>query len=246
MNYDVEINGIAVHAEYSEDNINNIFIPMLKRMKQMQEQKKSRILVMLAAPPGAGKSTLLSFLQHLSMTVPGLNPVTVIGMDGFHRYQDYLLSHTLMRDGKEYKMVDVKGTPETFDLNLFIERVKRVAAGEICGWPAYNRMTHNPEEDAVTVNGDIVILEGNYLLLERPGWSELQQYADLTIRITADEKMLRKRLLDRKIKSGTEPDKAAQFVDFSDMYNVRICLNESYKADIELNVLNDGSYEQSN
>ncbi len=41
-------------------------------------------------------------------------------------------------------------------------------------------------------------------------------------------------------------DKAAQFVDFSDMYNVRICLNESCKADIELNVLNDGSYEQSN
>lgn len=246
MTYDVEINGIAVHAEYSEDNINNIFIPMLKKMKQMQEQKKKRILVMLSAPPGAGKSTLLSFLQHLSMTEPGLSPVTVIGMDGFHRYQDYLLSHTLMRDGKEYKMVDVKGTPETFDLNLFIERVKRVAAGEICGWPVYNRMTHNPEEDAVTVNGDIVILEGNYLLLERPGWSKLQQYADLTIRVTADEKMLRKRLLDRKIKSGTEPDKAAQFVDFSDMYNVHICLNESCKADIELKVMNDGSYEQSN
>ena len=42
MTYDVEINGIAIHAEYSEDNINNIFIPMLKKMKQMQEQKKNR------------------------------------------------------------------------------------------------------------------------------------------------------------------------------------------------------------
>lgn len=246
MTYDVEINGIAVHAEYSEDNINNIFIPMLKKMQQIQHQKKKRILVMLSAPPGAGKSTLLSFLQHLSMTDPVLSPVTVIGMDGFHRYQDYLLSHTLMRDGKEYKMVDVKGTPETFDLDLFIERVKRVADGEICGWPAYNRMTHNPEEDAVTVNGDIVILEGNYLLLERPGWSELQQYADLTIHVTADTEMLRGRLIDRKIKSGATPESAAQFVDFSDMYNVRICLNESCNADIELKVKDDGSYEQYN
>lgn len=32
-----------------------------------------------------------------------------LGMDGFHRRQEYLKSHTMMVDGKEVVMVDVKG-----------------------------------------------------------------------------------------------------------------------------------------
>ena len=171
-------------------------------------------------------------------------PITTIGMDGFHRYQDYLISHSLIRDGKEVKMVEVKGCPETFDLEKLMMRIERIAAGENCGWPEYNRMTHNPKEDAVQVDGKIVMLEGNYLLLNRPGWNKLKNYADLTISIKADEAMLRNRLIERKIKSGNSKEAAERFVDFSDMHNVRICLNESIKADIELEIMSDGSMER--
>lgn len=242
MNYDIEINGLPVRAVYSEETIDNIFVPLLKRLTKLQEEKGRRILVMLAAPPGAGKSTLSSFLKYLSEHTDGVNPITVIGMDGFHRYQDYLLNHTLIRDGVELSMVDVKGTPETFDLPLFIERVKRVASCEECGWPEYDRIKHNPQEDAILVSGDIVLLEGNYLLLEDEGWSELKHFADYSIKIIADEEILRKRLLDRKIMCGNDYDKAAKFVDFSDMYNVRICLNRSSNADLTLMLNKDDSY----
>lgn len=65
MNITFDINGIEVKATYSEDNIDNIFIPLLQKMKDLYDQKEKRVLVMLAAPPGCGKSTLLSFLKYL-------------------------------------------------------------------------------------------------------------------------------------------------------------------------------------
>ena len=61
---------------------------------------------------------MAAFLRELSLATLGITPVTVIGMDGFHRRQEYLLEHTTMRDGKEICLVDIKGAPVTFDLLL--------------------------------------------------------------------------------------------------------------------------------
>ncbi len=169
--------------------------------------------------------------------------VTTIGMDGFHRYQDYLISHNIERDGQKYKMVDVKGCPETFDLPKLIDRIRRVADGEVVGWPEYNRLTHNPKEEAIQVNGNLILLEGNYLLLNRPGWKDIKEFSDLTISIKGDENLLRERLIERKFRSCNDLEKAKAFVDLSDMYNVRTCLNESMKADIELEIMDDNSYK---
>ncbi|MDO4188179.1 MAG: nucleoside/nucleotide kinase family protein [Lachnospiraceae bacterium] len=243
MNYDVLINGIEVNAHYSEESINKIFIPLLKRFCDIQEKKGSRILVMLAAPPGAGKSTLLSFLKHLSENTEGLRPVTTIGIDGFHHYQDYLLNHTTIRDGKEIQMVKIKGAPITFDVDMLRNRIKKVASGEVCGWPEYDRMKHNPVEDAIQVTGDIIILEGNYLLLNDDRWSNLADYADLTIKIDADIDMLRGRLIERKMMSGAEAELAKEFVEYSDLYNAKLCITNSKDADITLKLKDDDEYE---
>ena len=159
IEHDVMINGIAVNAQYSERSVNEIFIPLLKRLTQMQQKKGKRILVMLAAPPGAGKTTLLTFLKKLSREREGISAIQVIGMDGFHRRQEYLLSHDVLRDGRRVAMVEIKGAPVTFDLERLTEGVKKIAAGEICGWPVYDRLLHNPVEDAICVDGSIVLLE---------------------------------------------------------------------------------------
>ena len=234
--FEKNINGIDVKATYSAASINEIFLPLLKRLTATQKEKGERVLVMLAAPPGAGKSTLCSFLEELSWEHEDLCNVQAIGMDGFHRRQEYLLSHTTERDGKTIKMVEIKGAPVTFDIEKLTEAVKRVASGENCGWPSYDRHLHNPVEDAIMVTGDIVILEGNYLLLDEPGWRHLREYADYTIMITAKEDFLRSRLIDRKAKSGNSIEKATEFVDYSDMANVRICLNNSMEANRTLNI----------
>ena len=65
MEYKANINGIDIEVTYSQESIDNIFVPLLHELSKMHDDKKRRILVMLAAPPGAGKSTLVSFLEEL-------------------------------------------------------------------------------------------------------------------------------------------------------------------------------------
>ncbi len=244
MEYYVNINGIDVKASYSEESVNNIFYPLLREFTLMQKEKKRRVLVYLAAPPGAGKSTLGSFLQKLSEENSDLTDIQTIGMDGFHRRQEYLTTHNTMRDGKEIKMVEIKGAPITFDLDLLKDRIKKVLSGDKVGWPTYDRHLHNPTENAIIVEKSIVLLEGNYLLLDEDGWRDLRKYADYAISIKADAGMLRKRLVDRKIKSGNSADKAESFVDFSDMANVNLCLLKSQGADLELQLDESGEYKR--
>lgn len=242
IEHNVSVNGIEVNAVYSERTVNELFYPLLKKLSDMHRTKGSRILVMLAAPPGAGKSTLLSFLEMLANEHRDMDDIQVIGMDGFHRRQEYLQTHYVTRNGRQISMVDIKGAPVTFDLDKLTERVKKVSAGEICSWPVYDRMLHNPVEDAIRIDGDIIILEGNYLLLDEDGWRELHNYADYTISIKAEEEFLRKRLIDRRMKTGVGEDAATRFVDYSDMPNVRLCLTKTMPSDLQFSIASNGEY----
>ena len=242
ISHNVLINGLEVNAVYSRDSIDGIFRPLLRRLTRMQREKNRRVLVLFAAPPGAGKSTLLSFLERLAEEDEHSGEVQVIGMDGFHRRQAYLVSRTVIRDGEEIPMTRIKGAPETFDLEKLTERLQMVAAGERCGWPVYDRRLHDPVDNVITVDGDIVLLEGNYLLLDEPGWRDLRGFADYTVLIRADEDMLRRRLTDRKARGMATREEAEKFVDFSDMRNVRTCLEHSGSADLILEMTGDGEF----
>ena len=241
MEYKVNINGIDVNAYYSEKVINHLFVPLLKHLSSLHANKQQRILVMLAAPPGAGKSTLVSFLSDLAKKIIPEKTVQAVGMDGFHRRQEYLLSHSICVDGKDISMVNIKGAPVTFDLDALRNKICELTTLSVCKWPYYDRLLHNPVEDAISIDSDIVFLEGNYLLLDMDGWRDLASHADFTISLLADEKMLRERLVKRRIATGVEKAAAESFVDFSDMANVRLCLQKTMKANLELLISQDGT-----
>lgn len=138
-------------------------------------------------------------------------------------------------------MVSIKGAPVTFDLNGLRTKILEVKEYPTCKWPHYDRLLHNPVEDAITIDADIVLLEGNYLLLDLAGWRELVTYADFTISISANEELLRERLIKRRIATGVQETAAKQFVEFSDMANVRLCLEKTKSADLQLELTNDGT-----
>ena len=236
MNYSADINGIIVNAAYSDTIVNEVFIPLLKHLAQLHHEKQRRILVILAAPPATGKSTLVSFLEHLARSVIPEKRLQAVGMDGFHLRQSYLLSHTVEIDGKSVPMTSIKGAPITFDLQALRTKIEEAAQGQICKWPHYDRQLHDPVDDAITIDAEIVLIEGNYLLLDADGWRDLSRYADYTISLTADEELLRSRLIRRKMKTGMSREDAERFVESSDMRNVRLCLDKTMKADLELSV----------
>ena len=242
IEYSVRINGIDVKAQYTERAVREIFLPLLRKLTELQRKKGKRLLVMLAAPPGAGKSTLLSFLETLSREDASLCAVQAVGMDGFHRRQEDLQSHFALRGGRKVSLVEIKGAPVTFDLARLTDSVREAASGAVCGWPGYDRLLHNPVPNAVTVTGDIVLLEGNYLLLDAEGWRDLSACADVTVSVRAEEEMLRSRLIDRRVKTGVDREAAERFVDFSDMPNVRLCLRHTLPADVRLRIDSDGDY----
>ena len=237
------VNGREVEAEFTESNIEEILLPLLWKLTETYRAEKKRILVMLAAPPGAGKSTLSLFLEQLSRTRAGLEPLKAVGMDGFHRYRGELLRTYTVRDGREVTLNDIKGAPETFDLPKLESAVRRLLAESVVTWPLYDRTLHDPVEDALTVRENIVLLEGNYLLLDAPGWRDLRNYADYTVRILADPDTVRERLVERKAASGIARAEAERFAEMSDLYNVRTVIAHFLPADLTLRLTSRGSYE---
>ena len=87
-----------------------------------------------------------------------------------------------------------------------------------------------------------MLFGGNYLLLDEPRWREIKDLADYTVLIRADEELLRERLVDRKAKGTATREEAEKFVEFSDMRNVRTCLERSGGADLVLEMVGDGEF----
>lgn len=243
MRYDTVITGLPVTAEYSDIFISETAVPLLKKWSDMYAETGKRVIVFLAAPPGAGKSTMADMFMKLSMTTPGIESFTSIGMDGFHHYQDYLLSHYTERDGEKICMVDIKGAPITFDLEGLTKRIRQLAKEDTVPWPVYDRTAHNPQDNAIIVKENVVLIEGNYLLLNEAGWDELRKYASMTLFIKANPEVLRKRLIERKFATCNDIEKAEKFVDFSDMINVKTCLENRSEPDIMINMTDSGDYK---
>ena len=241
MQYHAVINGYPVSAHYDDQNVEEIFIPLLRRLQQLHESRAARIIAFIAAPPATGKSTLVDFLSRLAAQLPGMPAVQALGMDGFHYHQDYILSHTVVRNGKEIEMRRVKGAPDTFDVHRLRDTLLALCAGNL-RWPAYDRTLHDVVEEAIPVTAPILLVEGNYLLLNQPIWRDLPH--DYAVFITADEVLLRQRLIERKMRGDKTHEQAALFYQESDGPNVRLCLNSHLPCDLELQLLPNGTFMQ--
>lgn len=178
-----------------------------------------RFLVGLAGPPGCGKSTLAS---RLAGAVGGV----VVPMDGFH-----LDNTELDRLG----LRSVKGAPETFDADGFVRLVDRLrhADGPV-SIPLFDRIADCTIDGALTVEPDdrIVIVEGNYLLLDSAPWRDLQGRFDLTGYLDVDPDARIARLVARHIRHGRSPEEAREFVQRSDEANAAIIARTRGRADL--------------
>lgn len=234
MKISFNVNGLIVDAEYSETEVEELFIPLLKQIALLRTDKDLRLIVYLAAPPGSGKTTLSQFLEILYQKQDLPHTFKAISMDGFHYNQEYLMNYWTEVDGEKMQLNSVKGSPESFDLNALKKKIEALTNKDTVQWPVYDRNLHDVSKENVLVDADIVLIEGNYLLLDEPCWNELQDLADLTVFIDANEERLKPRLIERKMMGGLSLDQATAFYEQSDRRNVLRVLEHSGKSDVRL------------
>ena len=194
-------------------------ISLLRRLTELQKHENRRILAFLAAPPATGKSTLLLFLEQFARQHDELTRVQLLGMDGFHHPNRYLETHTILRDGVEIPLKSIKGAPETFDVALLAAKLRAAKEGAT-PFPVYDRRIHDIVPDALIADAPILLIEGNWLLLDEKPWRDLRALADYTLRIDAPPAFLRDRLIARKVQGGGSEAEATAFYETSDAPNV--------------------------
>ncbi len=236
------INGLAHKVQYNQATIDNLFLPFLRRMSKMQQKLGRRMIIFLAAPPGVGKSTLTLMLERLSNTDEELVPLQALGLDGFHYPNTYLNTHSVEREGKLIPMSSIKGSPETFSVDKLIGKLTDIRKNDV-RWPIYDRSIHDIVEEIVTVRKNLIILEGNWLLLGEDRWQNVRSFADYSLFISAEPADLKERLIRRKMAGGSTMEAAKKFYQKSDKLNVERCLKKSWPADETWHMLPDGDYQ---
>lgn len=237
----LSINDLMIEAQFHEATIQQVLMPVLRQLSEIASTKKQRVLAFLVAPPAVGKSTLAVYLQQLSREEKELCPIQSIGLDGFHFHQDYIDSHTVIRNNQVIPMKKVKGSPETYDLIKLLDALQTLLEKDML-WPIYSREKHDVVEDAIFIQEKIVLIEGNWLLLKDEGWKDLKDLADYTIFIDVEPRLVKNRLIERKIMGGKSREEAIEFVEKSDMNNILRVRRDSQKADITLSLCENGDY----
>ena len=98
-------------------------------------------------------------------------------------------------------------------------------------------------EEIVTVRKNLIILEGNWLLLGEDRWQNVRSFADYSLFISAEPADLKERLIRRKMAGGSTMEAAKKFYQKSDKLNVERCLKKSWPADETWHMLPDGDYQ---
>src|SRR6195952_4242734 len=189
-------------------------LPNSARIRAQELIKRSgRVLLGLVGPPGAGKSTLAAALLAEFASV-----AQVVPMDGFH-----LANVELERLGRRGR----KGAPDTFDSAGYVALMRRLlvqADGEIVYAPEFRREIEEPIANAIPVfsRTQLVITEGNYLLLEDGPWAEVKGLLDEIWYVDVDDSLRVDRLTRRHEQFGRSAEDAAAWVAGTDEPNARL------------------------
>ncbi|MFK7836221.1 MAG: phosphoribulokinase [Sulfitobacter sp.] len=183
---------------------------------------QSRVIVGLAGGPGSGKSTVAELLaEALSVSA------AVVPMDGFHMDNADLIARDLL---------DRKGAPETFDAASFVDLIRQLHTEADVAYPTFDRVADKtvPKGGMVAASTRVVLVEGNYLLLDQAPWSELADLFDLTVTLAVPRDVLEARLVARWLAHGLSREQAQARALGNDLPNVDFVRDHARQADFML------------
>ncbi|KFX98539.1 hypothetical protein O988_04300 [Pseudogymnoascus sp. VKM F-3808] len=188
---------------------------LCERLKDLLEKNSAssrrRILVAFAGTPGSGKTTISAALTKIWNAQCNPNAsITVLPMDGFH-YPKSILPK-LQNSECAFKR---RGAPFTFDAEAFVELVKALRKTPVTEVddpvqsfhaPSFDHAIKDPIENDIYIPSSqrIVILEGNYLLLNENPWDQIQHLVDESWFVSISRETAKDRLVKRHLQAGIE------------------------------------------
>jgi pantothenate kinase len=193
-----------------------------------------REIVAVAGPPGSGKSAFAAALTAVVNALAGRELAATVGLDGWHYPNAYLDTHLIEKDGNRIPLRKIKGAPETYDheaIGRFLEDVQSTAR---LTYPVYSRETHDPfPADGLIETGQrVVILEGNYWLLDEPPWCNFRNHIGLSIFLKAAPETLLDGLRERHLRGGKTAEWVEAHLQSVDLPNIKHVLAHSTQADV--------------
>ena len=187
-----------------------------------------RHIVAVAGAPGSGKSTTAERLvDAVNEGAPGR--AALLPMDGYH-YDDAVL--------KDMQRHPWKGAPDTFDVGGLRSVLARLRARDeaTVAVPVFDRSIEIARAGGrlIPQTAEIIVAEGNYLLLSRAPWDSLAPFFDLRVLIAVSEDVLRERLGARWVHYGLTPEGIRAKLEENDLPNGRVVAAESIGADVIL------------
>jgi len=184
-----------------------------------------RYIIAICGAPGAGKSTLAKELAGL-LNEQGKGNAVVVPMDGFH-LDDEILDARGLRPRK--------GAPKTFDADGFFHTLSRIREHRHDVFiPLFDRTLElsRAAAEIIKQSDRFVVVEGNYLLLDRNPWADLKSQFDFTIFLDVDSKELEKRSIARWLHFDYTLEQAHEKCHSNDMLNAQTVINNSTTADL--------------
>ena len=191
-----------------------------------EKSKNKKTFVGIVGAPCSGKSTISK--QLIKILNKDSNIASLLSMDGFH-YDNKIL--------KNKNMLDKKGSYKSFDVIGFLSCIKVLKQAKYnISVPIFDRKKDITIANTKIIkkNTKIVLIEGNYLLLNKKYWQKISSFLDISIFLDVDMKTLKQRAINRWIYYGLKQKEAKKRVINNDMKNTKIMRKYSKKANFIL------------
>ena len=184
-----------------------------------------QLLIGIAGPPGGGKSTTA---ERLAERIP--NSI-IVPMDGYH-----FTKERLSQFPDPVSAFARRGAHWTFDGEAFVAALTSLREKKTGMFPAFSHGVGDPVENSIEVRGPaehkVVIVEGNYLLLDISPWDKITSILNFTYFIDCDLQVVEQRIYKRHMSVGRNTaERAWERVTTNDSPNAQLIFANKNGAD---------------